>query len=290
MSEIKNTVSSGPTPVLTDYDVILINTSGGKDSQVALDVVVKIAKRAGVLDRLVAVHCDLGEMEWEGTAELAEEQVRHYGIRFEVVSRPQGDLLQQIQNRAITIAVKAEEEDDPSILATPVFPSSSARYCTSDQKTGQVRKLVTQLKNEQVAAGVTDRPVRILNILGLRAQESTERAKKVVYRFRPDFSNGLVQTDEWLPIHNYTEQLVWATIKASGVRYHQAYDLGMSRLSCVFCIMGSKEDLQIAARHNPALLRKYAQAEQDIEDLGLTRPNFTSACSLRELEAKLQAA
>ena len=29
---------------------------------------------------------------------------------------------------------------------------------------------------------------------------------------------------------------VWARIKASGVEHHKAYDLGMSRLSCCFCV------------------------------------------------------
>lgn len=45
---------------LQDYDVILVNTSGGKDSQTALDVVHKMAVEQGVADRMVAVHADLG--------------------------------------------------------------------------------------------------------------------------------------------------------------------------------------------------------------------------------------
>ena len=72
------------TPDLTSYDWILLNTSGGKDSQTAMDVTVRDAHRVGVTDRLVAVHCDLGRVEWKGTRELAEEQARRYGItRFE---------------------------------------------------------------------------------------------------------------------------------------------------------------------------------------------------------------
>ncbi|MBQ1164283.1 hypothetical protein KBZ21_40520, partial [Streptomyces sp. A73] len=41
---------------------------------------------------------------------------------------------------------------------------------------------------------------------------------------------------------------VWARIKASGVRYHWAYDKGMKRLSCSFCVLASREDLECAAR------------------------------------------
>src|ERR1017187_9513440 len=56
-----------PAVVLTDYDVILINTSAGKDSQTLMREIFDQATAAGVTDRLVAVHCDLGRIEWSGT-------------------------------------------------------------------------------------------------------------------------------------------------------------------------------------------------------------------------------
>ena len=82
------------------YDHIVLNTSAGKDSQATMGWVVARAKDAGVLDRVVAVHCDLGEEEWEGTRELAEEHARHYGLRFEVVKRRQGGILQHVLDPA----------------------------------------------------------------------------------------------------------------------------------------------------------------------------------------------
>lgn len=48
------------TPDLRSYDVLLVNSSGGKDSQAMLDHVVRLAREAGVADRIVVVHCDLG--------------------------------------------------------------------------------------------------------------------------------------------------------------------------------------------------------------------------------------
>ena len=65
-----------PPPVLdlTSYDIILLNTSAGKDSQAMLSSVHANAIAAGVADRLIAVHCDLGRMEWPGTKELAQLQ------------------------------------------------------------------------------------------------------------------------------------------------------------------------------------------------------------------------
>ena len=65
------------TPRLTDYDIILVNSSAGKDSQATLDVVAGAAREAGVLDRLVVAHTDLGDAEWDGVPQLAAEHAAH---------------------------------------------------------------------------------------------------------------------------------------------------------------------------------------------------------------------
>jgi len=229
---------------LRSYDIILVNSSAGKDSQAMLTHIVGLADAAGVRDRLVVVHCDLGRVEWKGTRELAEEQARHYGIRFEAVSRPQGDLLTQIEKRGM-------------------FPSSTARYCTSDHKRGQVATLLTKLAGEHRAKG-NAAPVRILNCLGLRADESPARAKKVPFETDKRASNGRRHVDVWLPIHDWTVERVWKVIRASGVRYHYAYDLGMPRLSCCFCIFAPDAALMLAGKHNGALLAEYVRVETKI--------------------------
>jgi 3'-phosphoadenosine 5'-phosphosulfate sulfotransferase (PAPS reductase)/FAD synthetase len=226
------------TPDLTSYDIILINTSAGKDSQAMLEYVVDLAMQAGVQDRLVAVHCDLGRVEWGGTKELAQEQCDAYGVPMHVVSRPQGDLLTQIEARGM-------------------FPSSTARYCTSDQKTGQVAKLLTKLTAEHAHLG---RQVRILNCLGIRAEESSARAKKESFGVEKS-SNGKRMVHRWFPIFHWTADQVWASIHASGVPYHPAYDAGMDRLSCVFCVLSTEHNLVLAAKLNPELAAEYAAVE-----------------------------
>jgi len=170
------------SPNLATYDRIVVNSSAGKDSQAMLDLVVELARAAGVVDRIVVVHCDLGRVEWEGTAELAEEQARAYGLPFVKVSRPQGDLLSHVEKRRM-------------------WPSSAARYCTSDHKRAQVYKVLTEIAREIRAAGV---PVaRILNCMGLRADESPARAKKIPFQRDAMASNGRRSVDAWLPIHDW---------------------------------------------------------------------------------------
>jgi 3'-phosphoadenosine 5'-phosphosulfate sulfotransferase (PAPS reductase)/FAD synthetase len=258
---------------LSWYDVILVNSSGGKDSQAQLDYVVELADRENVRSRMVVVHCDLGRVEWPGTRALAQRQAEHYGLRFEVVARDR-DLLHQIEHER------------------KKFPDAARRYCTSDQKTSQVARLVTRLVKE-LRAGcyvhvdgqrerewrhVMYRKVRILNCLGMRAQESPARAKKDP--FGPDpthwskppskrtgaagVPHGLRHVDRWLPIHTWTEDQVWERISQSGVEHHPAYDLGMPRLSCSFCILASKSALIRAAQLRPGLAAEYVRIETEI--------------------------
>jgi len=248
---------------LTTYDVVLVNSSAGKDSQAMLDYLVELADSQGVeRSRLVVVHCDLGRVEWKGTRALAEEQARHYGLRFEVVRREQ-DLLDQVAQRGM-------------------WPGAGAtRYCTSDHKRDQVAKLLTRLVDER--RGTKWQPVRILNCQGIRAQESDARAAKLPFQVDTRATNGKRHVDLYYPIFTWSLEQVWQRIRQSGVRHHEAYDLGMSRLSCCFCIMGSKPDLLIAAQANPELLDTYCQVEEQIGH------SFTHKLSIRSLRSLAQA-
>jgi len=259
-------ITMPPIPDLSRYHWILVNSSAGKDSQAMLDYIVSLADAQGVSrDRIVVVHCDLGRVEWEGTAELAAEQAAHYGLRFEIVRRDLGDLLTQVETRHATNVAKGKD--------IAAWPSSKARWCTSDQKTAQVLKLITRLTDE-VYRG---HQIRILNCLGIRAQESVARSQKLAWEKDPKACNGKRDVDRWLPIFDWTETQVWDRIHASGVRYHRAYDLGMSRLSCCFCVLASKPDLLIAATHNKGLAQEYLAVENK------TGKRFTQALSIAEI-------
>lgn len=247
---------------LSQYDLILINTSGGKDSQAMLGQVVVQATAAGIRDRLVAVHADLGAMEWPGTRAVIQAQVDHYGVPLEVVSRPQGDLLTQVAQRGM-------------------WPSSAARYCTSDHKRGQVAKVITRLAGGLARAN--GEKVRVLNCLGLRAQESPARAKLVPFKRDDRLSNGKRHVDVWLPIHDWTVDQVWTFNRSEGTPIHPAYGLGMPRLSCVFCIFSPKAGLVLAGKHNPELLDRYVAVEQQIGHL------FRQDCSIASVRDAVRA-
>lgn len=240
---------SESSPDLESFDWILINTSGGKDSQTMMRHAVSACKRAGVNPaRIVAVHADLGRIEWPGCPELAREQALLNGItRFEVVKRTGGDLLEYVRRRG-------------------KWPSSQQRYCTSDFKRGPIRRVMTMLTAERYPVNRlrSGAEVRILNCMGMRAQESPARAKKSPFELDLAASNGKRAVWNWLPIHRWTVEEVWADIRQSGIPHHPAYDLGMPRLSCCFCIFAPKAALMVAGKHRPELLAEYVQTERDI--------------------------
>lgn len=74
-------------PNLRYFDLIVLNSSAGKDSAAMLVVMKKLAEAQGVLDRIQVVHADLGGAEHDGVRELFEEQARLLGLPSHVVHR-----------------------------------------------------------------------------------------------------------------------------------------------------------------------------------------------------------
>lgn len=230
---------------LREYDWIVVNSSAGKDSQTSLRIVLELADTQHALDRVIVAHADLGRIEWDGCKELAERQVHLYSekIPFWSMARPQGDFLDLVRARG-------------------KWPDSQNRLCTSSLKRDQIAKLFTELTAK--LALPKGRAARILNCMGMRAEESPTRAKLQPFCRSDRSSNSLRIVDQWLPIHGLTVDQVWANIRASGVPHHHAYDLGMKRLSCRFCIFADKASLMLAGRHAPELLAEYVTTERAI--------------------------
>lgn len=272
-------------PVLKSYDWIVINTSAGKDSQEMMRLVVAQAKAEGVFDRCIALHCDLGQLEWAGTKQLAKEQAAFYGLPFRVALKPGGDILDRVLRN-----YQARPHQAP-------WPGQTTRFCTSEWKTSQAKVEMTKLKGGRGKAG------RFLNCLGLRAEESalradctmckgadsraelppSLRAKKTWVRrsecwfcggtgertsMRPLMINSKTWIDEWLPIHKRTKDEIWEGIIQSGVPFHRAYPLGFPRLSCVFCFYAPFDLMVYAGHYNRELLDAYVSLEKKLK-----RPN-----------------
>ncbi|HHG7235466.1 TPA: phosphoadenosine phosphosulfate reductase family protein [Klebsiella pneumoniae] len=208
------------------------NHSGGKDSQAMLIKLLEVIPPK----QLVVIHASLGAMEWPGALELAQKQAEIAGIPF-----AHKTLLEMVERRF---------ENRPEV---PSWPSASTRQCTSDLKRGPIQR---EVRRYAKANGFRT----IVNCLGLRAQESPGRAKRQVFS-KMGISNSVNTWYEWLPIHELLTEEVFAVIRLAGQEPHYAYALGNERLSCVFCIMASRNDLKNGATHHPKLLEQYAELE-----------------------------
>jgi DNA sulfur modification protein DndC len=209
--------------------------SGGKDSQAMY------AHLSGIVpaDQIVVVHSDLGEVEWTGTQDHIRNTITH---ELHVV-RAGKTLLEMVERRF---------ESRPEV---PSWPSSATRQCTSDLKRGPIYKFI---RNDLKARG----GLLAVNCMGLRAEESPARSKLVDFKVNNELSKAGREVYDWLPIHDWLVGDVFATIAEAGQEPHWAYAAGNERLSCVFCIMGSPNDLTNGRKHRPELFDKYVALEE----------------------------
>jgi hypothetical protein len=261
------TITPGDTPDLRDYDFLIVNLSA-KDGRAALERIVSRAAEQRVTDRILTVHADLGLMQWPGVThrgrywpsnrELVAEESAAYGIPPE-------------RHVVAWRTVQTSDGPRPQSLIEHIaqhrrFPDQGRSYCKSDHKRDKLAVSLTPIFRARWRE--LGRQVRVLNVLGLRADESLRRAGLSAYVVSD--TNRRRHIDQYLPAHAMSTADVRALNDASGVAHHWAYDSepgahdweGSRRLSCSLCILGGEHDLLLAARRRPRLAALYAEVEQ----------------------------
>lgn len=270
-----------PAPVdqaLREGAALSVSISGGKDSQAMLTALVREYRRREWPGDIYAIHADLGRAEWRETPVEVERQCRSLGVRLVVVRRTKGDLISRWRDRM----------EKTAGTDRPFWSSAANRYCTSDLKRAPINK---HLRGHE----------HVVCAMGLRAQESTARAKKDqcgvrskittkrLKRVTPNealdrWGQGGRLALDWLPILDWTEAEVWGALGSSlddlerrrtlhrlgaerealeGWDSHPAYVWGNDRLSCAICILGSRGDLVNGARHRPETWRLMYEMEEE---------------------------
>lgn len=255
--------------------MLLVSVSAGKDSMAQAYALAKLRKDRGWTGRLVAIHADVGRMEWSYSTETCERIAREIGAEFVVVKHKQRDLLEGIHAR------QAKRPD------APPFPSSAARWCTSDYKRNPIDSWI----RNNVAPGE-----RCVSTCGFRREESASRARQPYYEIRKQASspqkNRIVWN--WNPILEFTLEDVWTTIGHSldeleqikarvaefrqsgkrslteikdlcdtlGFRGHVSYALGNQRCSCTMCVLGSENDALNGAEFHPEVFNELVAIEK----------------------------
>lgn len=252
--------------VVSQGGLVFVNHSGGKDSQaqmILLAALIPVENHS----QIVAIHADLGRVEWEGIKEHIQSTLPT-AVEFCVIkpvdkNGAEKDLLTSVELRHIHL--EAKRATDGKRRAP--WPSPSQRWCTSDFKRGPLQKLMRRVMEERGAK-------LAVSCMGLRADESDRRecgldkksfkedGKVVTWRKNEDMSKAGRTVYDSIPIHSLTLSEVWEVIADAGQKPHHVYASGMSRLSCCFCIMSKKSDLQVAAKLKPELYAEYVALEK----------------------------
>ena len=212
--------------LITRGATFVINHSGGKDSQAMFNLVSNLVPRS----QIYVLHAALGVVEWPGVIDHIKATIHGHELK---TCRSRRTLIEMIKERGM-------------------FPSPSMRQCTSDLKRGPIERTIRQSGNKL-----------IVNCMGMRSEESTNRAKLATFKLSEKNSKNGREWYDWLPIHHWRLKEVFDFIEESGQKPHYAYALGMTRLSCAFCIMASKEDLTTSAKHNHKVFRIYVDLERE---------------------------
>jgi 3'-phosphoadenosine 5'-phosphosulfate sulfotransferase (PAPS reductase)/FAD synthetase len=282
---------------LNDGASLVISISGGKDSDATCELLPLLHRSRGWTGKLVLVHADLKGSEWSMTSEYVQRRAAELDLPLYIVTRERGSLLEQMQQR------HAKRPD------VPPFPSAAARYCTADNKRIPIDGFLRRFQ----PAGT------VICAVGLRAEESPDRARKPIFRQREQVTTQRRLAYDWHPLFNFATEDVWATLGVSterlrGVRervrairmsggtwqeaitatqwrWHPAYALGNERLSCSICVLASKNDLLNGIEFHPDYYRQLVQLEIDSGFsfrqglwLGDLRPDLLSQSQKVQLE------
>lgn len=248
------------------------NVSGGKDGQA---MTAELLQAGFPIEGLL--HMDLGRAEWAESIIQCKKLRDLYKITLFVRKRSDGlGLIEVMQNRMVKLQGTGK----------PFWPSSAARYCTSDTKRSVANKFYTSTGHKF-----------IISCEGIRASESKKRAKKQPLSIREqgtstyydgmtveeaieNFNPKYRLTLNYYPIFNYSIEDVWNSCgntgqqleqfreeyKRTGIvnpawNFHPAYVYGNDRVSCVICVLASESDTANGARHRPELLYEYIEME-----------------------------
>ena len=188
----------------TRIDRFIASFSGGKDSQVVLDLVT----RAIPPTAFEVIYSDTG-YELPPSLELYEDVKRYYGERFP----------------SLKFSTARNHESVLNYWDKIGTPSDTHRWCCSVMKTAPLYRMLKVDGNKQA---------RVLTFDGVRAEESTRRSA-----YNRIGKGKHINTFNAHPILEWSVTETFLYIMLHQLPNNQAYRLGFSRVGCVICPFGS---------------------------------------------------
>lgn len=209
----------------TKIDVFLASFSGGKDSQVVLD----LCTRAIPSTEFEVIYSDTG-YELPPSLKLYEDVQKHYHEKFP----------------DLKFSTTRNHESVLSYWDRIGTPSDTHRWCCSIMKTAPLyRSLKVEGTNQQA---------KVLTFDGVRAEESMRRGAYT--RFGKGKHTSIYNAH---PILNWNAIEIFLYLFKHNLPINEAYRIGKARVGCIICPFSTAWDDMIATKAYPNELRPFTE-------------------------------
>ena len=223
----------------TRIDRFIASFSGGKDSQVVLDLVT----RAIPSTAFEVIYSDTG-YELPPSLELYGEVKRYYGERFP----------------SLKFSIARNHESVFNYWDKIGTPSDTHRWCCSVMKTAPLYRMLKVDGNKQA---------RVLTFDGVRAEESTRRS--TYERIGKGVKHSTVVNAS--PILNWSTIEIFLYLLGHNLPINPAYRKGVTRVGCVICPFSSEWNEMVVRNYYYDAIRPFlCRIETNVKKLDIPDP------------------
>lgn len=207
----------------TKVDYFLASFSGGKDSQVVLD----LCTRALPPDAYQVIYSDTG-YELPSSLELYKQVQEHYRKMYPTLKFSTAKNHESVLNYWDKIGT----------------PSDTHRWCCTIMKTAPLYRMLR--------VPGTNKQAKVLTIDGVRAEESVKRAN--YERIGKGKHNNITNAH---PIINWTTVEIFLYLFRHNLPINEAYRIGKARVGCIVCPFSTAWDDMIVKKAYPKELKPF---------------------------------
>lgn len=257
---------------LSEYDVIIVSYSGGKDS---LAMLLHLLEMGVPREKIELWHqhidgapgTESGLMDWPVTGPYVKATSEALGIKLRWQWKDGGFEGEMLRENAYTRGVYFEDGDGELQFLPPSTRGKQATRLLFPQTTSDlsVRWCSAYLKIDIARRAIANDPrfknAKILFVTGERREESAARSKYKEVESHP-CNNKKRTVNQWRCVIDWSEEDVWNIIKRWRINPHPAYLLGWGRVSCQACIFGDKDQWASVRNIAPDRFARIAAYEQ----------------------------